>query len=212
MPSRSWASLFILGVLVLGCSDGPTREIEPPDPDPYMKQTSITNCLFNLKLAYNQRNVAKFSNLFDDGYTFVFAPRDLGGEQNIPLSWGKPDEILSATNLLDSLQNVGGFVCESIGLNFISGTPVPNVEFPMWKDVTLSQIQLLVDSRHQTTGVPLLYEVIGDQATLSFNQTDETDPTSGLKIWKIIQWIDKPVNHKTGASSTTWGWIKAIWH
>lgn len=202
-------ALLILGVFLLGCPDD-KKKTEDPEPDPYMKQTSITNCLFNLQFSYTQRNVARFSSLFDDGFIFVFDPLDVGWH-GIPESWGRADEILSATHLLDSLQNADGYVCESIRLSFVAGAVVQNPAFATWKDVTLSQIVLLVDSRNQTTSDPLRYEVLGDQADLSFVQATETDPSSGLKIWKIIQWVDRPVGLKTGTEPTTWGQIKASW-
>jgi hypothetical protein len=208
MRVRFCVALLVLGCLVLGCSDDKT--VVTPEPDPYMKQTSITNCLFNLKLAYNQRNVAKYSNLFDDDYLFVFDPIDVV-THGFPESWGRSDEIISATNLLDSLQNSDGYVCEHISLNFLAGAETPSQADSTWTEVTLSQVVLMADSRHQSNADPLRYEVIGDQAKLSFVQTAETDPSSGLKIWKIIQWIDKPIGAKTAVETTTWGQIKANW-
>jgi hypothetical protein len=209
MRSRLCVALLVLGVLGLGCSDDKKKTVDP-EPDPYMKQTSITNCLFNLKLSYNQRNVAKYSSLFDEGYMFVFDPSDVV-THGIPESWGRPDEIVSATNLFTALPNADGYVCESISLNFLAGAEAPSQADSAWTEVTLSQVTLLVDSRHPSNGDPLRYEVIGDQADIHFIQTAETDPSSGLKIWKIIQWIDKPIGAKTATETTTWGQIKAYW-
>jgi hypothetical protein len=209
MRPRLWASLLVLGVLLLGCSDD-KKKPEDPEPDPYMKQTSITNCLFNLKLAYNQQDMERYRALLHDAYTYVFSPQD-AGHANIPDSWGKADEILSATHLFGGLPNLDGFVCQTVSLNFMAGADVVSAIDPSWRDVRLSQIQLLLDCVHQGTEEPLRYEMLGDQADLSFVQTAEIDPDSGLKLWKIIMWVDRPVNFKTGTKQTTWGKIKASW-
>lgn len=208
MRVRFCVALLVLGGLVLGCSDD-KKKTEDPEPDPFMKQTSIANCLFNLKLAYTQRNVAKFSNLLDEQYMYVFDPRDVG--PRIPESWVRADEIVSATNLLDSLQNADGYICQSISLNFLPGSDVVSEIESSWRKVILTQITLLVDTRHKDNGDPLRYQVIGDQADIHFIQTAETDPSSGLKVWKIVYWVDKPIGAKARTEPTTWGQIKANW-
>jgi hypothetical protein len=209
MRIRFGVLLLAMSLSIVGCSDD-KKKIDDAEPDPYMKQTSIANCLFNLKLSYTQRNVAKYSSLFDEQYTYVFDPRDVG-THGIPETWGRSDELLSATHLLDSLQNSDGYVCEHISLNFIAGADVASEVEPAWRKVTLTQITLLVDCRHQDTGEPLRYEMIGDQADIHFIQTAETDPSSGLRIWKIIYWVDKPIGAKVKTEPTTWGRIKANW-
>lgn len=193
-----------------GCSDDKKKGPDP-EPDPYMKQTSITNCLYNLKLSYNQQNVAKYRSLIDLEYTYIFDPRDVG-MHGIPESWFYVDEVASAAALFDSLPNLDGYVCESISLNFTTGPETESEVDTTWTEVKLTQIQLLVDCRHRVNHDPLEYQVIGDQATLAFHETDETDPASGLKIWKIIYWVDQPTGGlKATTEPTTWGRIKANW-
>ncbi len=34
---------------------------------------------------------------------------------------------------------------------------------------------------------------LGDQADIHFIRTDEIDPASRARIWKIIYWVDKPI-------------------
>lgn len=209
MRPRLCASLFALGGLLLGCSDSVTRTIEPPDPYPYMKQTSITNCLHNLKLSYNERNVERFSDLLYINYTFFFAPQDVGAE--IPELWRRQDEIISATRLFGSQQNVEGYVCDSISVNFVAGVAVPSDVVSSWWVVPLSQVSLFLECRDRTLGTALRYEAVGHQADLTFVQTTETDPVSGLGIWKMIKWVDKPVYTKAGSEPVSWGIIKAMW-
>jgi hypothetical protein len=206
LPAVAIASFALL----IGCSDDSKKE-EDLTPDPYKKQTSIENCLFNLKYAYNEQNTAKFTALLHDQFTFVFDPADVGGELEIPDSWAKADEAVSATNMFGGLANRKGYQCESVSLNFVSGADEQSPYDLTWRKVTLTQIQLLVSTHDHDTGEPLRYEAIGDKAELHFAQTNETDPASGKKIWKIIRWDDKPVMLKAAVEGTTWGRIKALW-
>jgi hypothetical protein len=208
MGTRFTTIVLVSLALLLGCSEDSKKKY--PVADPYKKQTSIANCLYNLKLAYNQRDIEKYKALVHEQYTYVFDPRDVG-HAGIPESWGRADDILSATRLFGGLPNADGYVAQTITLDFEVGLDVQSGIDPHWRDVTLSQVRLLIDCIHQSTEEPLRYEMLGDQADLSFVQTDEIDPDSELRLWKIIYWVDKPVHAKTGTNPATWGRIKAAW-
>lgn len=204
------AAIVASFALLIGCSDD-SKKRENLSPDPYLKQTSIENCLFNLKYAYGERNIEKFTALLGDQFTYVFDPQDVGGELAIPASWVKADEILSATNMFGGMVNRSGYQCDSISLSFRYGSDVASEHDLTWRKVVLSQIDLAVDSRHHESGDPLRYQAIGDRAELHFAETDEVDASSGKKIWKIVQWEDKPVGLMAATENTTWGRIKASW-
>jgi hypothetical protein len=189
--------ILLLPVLLLlaGCPFSPDHSTEPPvkPPSEYKPNTSITNVLFNLQLSYNKRNYTEYVKLLHENFEYVFDPTDVGGELEIPESWGIADEKVSAENLFTNQPNRKGYRCESISLGFQNGADVASQYDETWRKVILSQIQLLVDTRHKDTGEPLRYEALGDKAELHFVLTDELDPDSGSPVWKIIKWEDKPV-------------------
>jgi hypothetical protein len=201
-------TLSLLG----GCSDDSKKVIEDPIPDPYTKPTSVSNVLYNLKLSYNLRDLAKYRECFVDEYVYVFDPVDVGGEHNIPELWGKADEILSAAHLFANQPNVDGYRCDSLSLSFTAGVEQPSSIDGSWRMVTLSQVQLIVYAQQEDNGEPLWYEVNNDRADLHFVRTAEVEPVSGERIWKIVYWVDKHNGAKASIQGATWGQIKAIWH
>jgi|WetSurMetagenome_2_1015567.scaffolds.fasta_scaffold77516_3 hypothetical protein len=188
-------SLVLLPLLLMltGCPFSPDHSTRPPIiPDsPYHARTSISDVLYNLKLSYNEKNIEEYRLLLNDEYTYVFDPKDVG-HNGIPDSWGKADDILSAEHLFSKQPNLDGYKMEAISLNFEEGADVVSTVEPTWRMVTLSQIMLLIDTRN-AAGEALRYEVLGDQADIHFIKTNEIDPKSGLNLWQIIYWVDRPV-------------------
>ncbi len=191
----SLLALPVLLLLMAGCPFSPEKDpkppVDPPDPD-YVANTSITNVLANLKTSYNKQNIEQYKALLHQDYLYIFDPRDVG-THGIPESWIYPDEVASAEHLFRSDPNTDGYKMETISLNYLPGSDVVSQVEPGWRMVTLTQITLLVDTRHKDNGKQLLYQVIGDQADIHFIQTDAIDQASGLRIWKIIYWVDKPI-------------------
>jgi hypothetical protein len=191
------ASLPALPMLLLlaGCPFTPDRK-NKPDPIPpdldYVANTSITNVLANLKTSYNKHNnIEQYKKLLDPSYTYIFDPRDVGGEHNIPESWGYSDDVLSAEHLFGSEPNVDGYRMEDINLTFSYGADVVSTVQSNWRMVTLAQIALYVYTRNNA-GESLIYEALNSKAEIHFIRTDELDPASQARIWKIIYWVDKP--------------------
>jgi hypothetical protein len=208
---RSWPLAITFSVLMLaGCSSDDKKSTEP-EPSNYLPQTSIANVIANLKTSYLEKNYEEYRKLLDPSFEYVFAPQDIGGPNNIPLSWGLADELLATQNMFHLEPNKDGYWAEAITLSYQSGAPVDTDLNPNWKKVVLSEIQLWLDSRNETSDV-LIYMVSGDKAELYFVQTGETDDDSGLPIWKIVRWVDKPMAQSaTATAQTTWGGIKGLW-
>lgn len=194
--NNRWSLLLIPVLLLLnGCpfiTDSGGKKPPPPPPSDYFALTSISNVIANLKKAYPEMNYPEYAKLLHDEFEYVFAPEDVGGQNNIPESWGKADELLSTEHLFSKQENKDHFRADRITLTFVTGPEETTPIDPSWTLVKLTQIQLNVDSTN-SQGEQLIYEVVGDQAYLYFKQTDETDPTSGKKLWKIIRWEDKPI-------------------
>ncbi len=193
--ARRWSILILPAFLLLaGCPFSPEKKdpVDPPPDSEYLALTSISNVISNLKKSYERMNYPEYSKLLADDFEYVFAPEDVGGPNNIPESWGKADELLSAEHMFSSQPNKDGYRADDIKLTFTAGSEETTPLDPTWKLVKLTQIHLMVNTNHPEKG-QLLYEATNDQAWLYFLQTTEVDPTSGKKLWKIVRWEDKPI-------------------
>ncbi len=207
MRSRSLVFVGLLAVAFLGCQ-GKSTEPEIRPPSDYLPRTSIANLISNLKQSYEKLNFEEYALLPADGFEFVFAPEDVGGPNSIPESWGKADELLSASHMFGGQPNRYGYTANDIKVTFTIGPEETTPLDPAWRLVKLTQIHLMVNTAHPEQG-QLLLEVSNDQAFLYFVETPETDPYSGGKIWKIVRWEDKPIGLKSRAvESTSWGAVK----
>ncbi len=191
---RLLVALPLAVVVLTGCPFSPKHnDTKPVEPSNYLPQTTIPNVIANLSRSYTERNYEEYQKLLDSSYEYIFAPQDIGGPNNIPASWGRADELVSADHMFNKASNKDGYWAESISLSFTAGADTATVLNPSWRKVVLKDVTLRVYSRHETTSDPLTYEVLGDQANLYFFLTDETAPGTNLKVWKIVRWEDKPI-------------------
>lgn len=120
-----------LGLLVIGClplfascildaqkdtggSGGDTGEFLPLD--------KRDNVIFNLKLAYNQRNFLEFRKLLDnsqDAYIFFFSPADVAGGIVTNSQWGIGEELEVTERLFDRNPPAGDPRADAINLDLI---------------------------------------------------------------------------------------------
>lgn len=182
-------------VLLAGCPFSPKKDTKPPDDqgNPYLAQTTIPNVLANLIRSYQEKNYEEYRKLLDTAYEYIFAPQDISEPNGIPPSWGLPDELTSANNMFNKVPNKDGYWAEDITLSFTAGPDTQAEINPDWRKVVLSNVNLSITGRNETSADPLIYQVIGDKAELYFVLTNETDSTSGQRIYKIIRWEDKPI-------------------
>jgi hypothetical protein len=185
---RGALALPLMVVLATGCLFNPDKKKDPPDDTPtnYKPLTTISNVIFNLKLAYTQRNYEEYAKLFHPEYIYIFDPRDELGD-----SWPVGDELDSARNMFSGQPNLDGNRVTGIRLTFTENAQDTDPTFPDYPRVILDAVDLQVDTQHKDTGDPTLYMTpSGTQAHLYFIQIDETDPVSGDKLWKIRIWKD----------------------
>ncbi len=213
MRTRVLPFLLLTVMLAGGCASDSKKKEPEPDPSLYLPQTSIANVLANMIRAYHEMNYEEYRKLLDVSFVYVFAPQDIGGPNNIPPSWGLPDDLLSAAHMFGHEVNRDGYVAESIALTF-AASPYDSTDLGLnWRKVVLSNVNLEVLSRHETNGDHLIYQVLGDKADLYLVETAETAPGTSQGIWKIIRWEDKPISYGSAMTqSTTWGLIKAAFH
>lgn len=195
---RSLTGLLLLMPLALvtlaGCPFSPTKGgTKPPPVTQYLPQTTITNVLANLTRSYQEKNYDEYRKLLDAAYEYNFALQDIDPENNIPPSWGLADELVSAENMLGGVPNKDGYRAEEISLSFTAGADTPTEQNPLWRKVILSEVNLRIVGRNETSADPLIYDVRGDKAELYFVQSGETAPGTTQKIWTIVRWDDKPI-------------------
>lgn len=191
-------ALIPVVAIMAGCpfspDDDKKDDNDPIPTDKYLPRTSISNVLQNLKTSYEEKNYLEYIDILAPNFTYEFDPNDVIGEDNIPDSgiWGLDDEKISAERMFSGQENTDGYRAEQITLDFTAGSPIASDINPAWRKVTLTQVNLRLDSVHAEKGT-LTYLVQGDQAILHFVQTDEVDPESQQKLWQIAYWEDKPI-------------------
>jgi hypothetical protein len=213
MRTRMLLGLLFTVILAGGCASDSKKKVPDPDPSLYLPQTSIASVLANMTRAYEEMNYEEYRRLLDLSFVYIFAPQDIGGPNNIPPSWGLPDDLLSAARMFGHEVNRDGYIAESITLAFTASPDDSTDLGPNWRKVVLSNVNLEIRSRHETSGDLLSYQVLGDKADLYFVETAETVPGTSQRIWKIIRWEDKPLQYGSAMTmNTSWGLIKANFH
>lgn len=191
------AGLGVIAALMLaapGCLFSPDPKPPEPQPSQYMPRTTISGVLNNLRVAYENRDIERYKELFDlDDFMFVFDPIDVNDPKNpVPENWGWPEEEASTRNMFED------DLVERIELDFVETAPTNPSEsdrgdrpFPEGtKKVIVTEVNLLVDVRQDPEN--LRYVVDGDNAWFFLVQ-DTTEVQDGLPVWKIFEWRDKTI-------------------
>ena len=199
--SRGWLALLpalFLAVLV-GCSDKDKVTVPEPDPSPYAAPTSPHALLDNLITAMELRDIDAYRALFDETeFTFVFDPRDVTEQPDLPPFWGYATEVLWAGRAFASLDVL------DIRLAYIKGVvadadstdgDVPET----WKKVTITGIELEVEVRNPDDPTDnIIYPVSGDRGLFFFAEIPGV-VIDGQATWKITEWRDIRVGARPDA-------------
>ncbi|MCZ6765810.1 MAG: hypothetical protein O7D32_02645 [bacterium] len=141
MPSRPTLPLFSLIPLLILASCSPVDPDQRPashnaeriaETSPLSTFEDLTDrddVLFNLELAYNERNLNEFYRLLDADFVFHFGTADVS-QGNVPVSeWPRPDEVESAMAIFYKLEVPTG-IRPSTGITEPTGLAV--VEQATW--------------------------------------------------------------------------------
>jgi hypothetical protein len=164
--------------------------------------------LYNLELAYNERDTDEFEKLLDVGFAFVFSRDDYRGGQT-PQHWGDASEIDANRKILDP--NLAGdrrVISVDLSLDPPVGgwTPeAPNLNHPgeTWYVMTVGYDLVT------KTADDWEHRALGEQAQLKIRWVDTTGR------WAIVVWSDDPgggITRSPAGSTveeTSWGIIKA---
>ncbi|MEJ2722967.1 MAG: hypothetical protein P8181_17800, partial [bacterium] len=215
--------IAVLALLVcVSCSDDSDDGVRPK-PSPYKDLTKKEHVLFNLELAYNNRNLAEFEKLVDEDFVFWFSASDII-DGRVSLRWWDADcELLAARHLFDPEYTEPGIDPVSkikLRLTYAEGedewnavAPDDTLLFPgeTWYEKTF-RYDLIV------TSGPIDYTGLAIEASIRVRPVQK----DGKTIWRIVSWRDDRVGAYAGASDagipdgaaveeSTWGKMKALY-
>jgi hypothetical protein len=204
--------MILIPALVLlaaaGCDDDPAQPRRIPTPSPYNDLTEKWHVMSNLERAYDERNVARYAEIFDqDHFVFHFNPGDVGGD--VPEYWGYTEEINSATNMFTGGGGHNDNPILSIDLTLMdiesaTWTDVEDARFPgetLWQATVQYSYYMdtEADIQYITSGAP--------KAQLIVRQVDGK--------WKLVTWYDLEGTYQmqTAAATqeSTWSKVKALY-
>jgi hypothetical protein len=191
-----------------GCD--PHRITPPPVTKEYKDLKEKEDVLWNLELAYNERNGQEFAKLLDDGFEFYVSASDYAAG-GIPPRWGLDDEILANDALFDeNLEGPWRATNIDLALHFDEDEWV---EIPRGGDESWYRIDVEYNITVQTvSGVDFKGNRLKAQLVVRPTEVDGED------IWRIVEWRDigddgaVASSAYTGAvAETSWGRIKAFY-
>ena len=98
-------SILSLGMLAFNSCIFDAEQGTPPDggtPPPAFKSLkNREDVLFNLKLAYNERNINQYNKLLDNNFTFFFSAVDVREGKVRDLSWPRSSELIAVGHMFD---------------------------------------------------------------------------------------------------------------
>ncbi len=163
--------------------------VDPPLPFKPLKERD--DVLFNVRLAYVQRNVDEYNKLLDDNFTFFFSPQDVIDNKVSAAQWGRLSELTSAGHMFDPTFDPAGDT-EPIGSISLS------LDFPPGEDSWNPQIDELVhpgEIWYEKTISYLLVVIAGNTTFTNANPIDASfvirfTEAGGDSIYRLASWKD----------------------
>jgi hypothetical protein len=200
-------------VFVVACSDD--EDVFTPRSDSGFKNlTAKDDVLHNLELAYNLPDIEEFRKLLDDEFIFFFSLLD-AGTGDIPISWEKPDEILTTTNLFNK--------------NLPGPLRVTNIDLRLtcveddWKEIPQGDEDSWYSMEvvyHITVQTVSGIDYKGNNLKAQFIVREAIPEGESKKIWRIIRWRDIgegdayrsfDIPASSAVDAETWGVIKELY-
>jgi hypothetical protein len=174
--------------------------------------------MYNLKTAYEERDLAQYDSLLAPGFVFYLSPDDI----HIAESLGRQVEIESHTNLFDA------DLVEALDVSFEVGTAEADSSRPdplhpgqyLWT-LTLTQTDLYIFGKapmQHPDEPPGAYQV--EDATEQFwlRRNGWQDPDTGERVWTIVEWRELSTPWALGESERmspsvehpSWGQVKFL--
>jgi hypothetical protein len=185
MSARLLAACLVVGLWLSGCSHS-SLPVSPSDD--YVPQTDLTNTLHNLRMAFRDLNADRYGELLDEDFHHFHNRRDYGPD--LPWSddcWGKEEELDLIRCLFGGEPDIHGVIISECRLDFESGVPQQSPVDPGWVQVVLEPVDLTTDTVCEYSGDEWLLKYPLRPWILHLVQTEQRDPHTGERIWKIIR-------------------------
>ncbi len=186
------AGLGLFLVVILGLTGCPfsTDPVETPPPPPKFKpRTSPENLIFNLKMAYQEREVDPYDSLLSSSFKFYLAEED----QHITDFFTRNEEIeihdhMFNADLVTALQ----LTFDMIQTSDVVFDPEKSSDEIDLYTATVTNITLSLTgwTPQQDPGDPIqTYQMVGGASQFWFRQMDWKHE-NGDPIWKIDEWLE----------------------
>ena len=180
------ATVMLLGVLAC---DPENRITEPPPTPVFKPLTTREAVLHNLQTAYNQRNITRFEEILDNGFTFFLSEADVisGG---LPVQWDRSQEVDVTTHLFSRDEDPQGRwpLCTSVQMDvlFENGVQWLDVVPPSAPSETWSTTTVFYDFQIEVKPDTKFIPVPGAKAQFFVrNAGTDTNPK-----WQLVEWRD----------------------
>jgi hypothetical protein len=184
--------------VLLGASCKEATEPEVPD---YYGATPA-ECIYNLELSFNARDISIFEKQLAPDFTFWFSPLDVGHDVNgyiIPSSWGYDHMRRAVWNIIRPYDQEGGYdVAMQLPENDV-GTPPEGATTYTAENIGISLL-VMVDEDNG---------FIANMGTLEF--AFEKANNGSEDYWRITDWRDFTYMKK-GVESADLGMILATFY
>ncbi len=182
-------SIIVVAGLTTSCILDPKEEknVKPPAPVVFKDLLERDDVLFNLGLAYNERDMVEYARLLDDSFVFIFSEADFNSGAVTVEQWEKVAEVESNTKILnpnhaDPVKRVISIdlVLDYVEDNWTEEASPPEFGEESWFGKTVTY-RLVV----KTAG-SWEYRAIDLKArfTIRWAETDNGD------YWRIVRWRD----------------------
>ncbi len=193
-------------------SDSTTPELPPPTFKPLTTRQAV---LFNIQLAYNQRNITQYDKLLDNDFLFYPSSREVNGG-SLPDHWARPEEVLYNSRLFDK-GYTGPNRCKSIDMDLMFERGVQWVEVVPNAYPNETWYMTTVDYNFQIVVNPDI-----DYQPLSNSRAEFTVRNIGTNdapAWRLVEMRDLGAPLPPGANAVsiagvtpaTWGKVKGIY-
>ncbi len=200
---------------IVSCQDDSVTPACDPCPPSYTRPVTGWAVLYNLRLAYNRRDIAEIDAMLDTNFTFYLSSADVGG--GLPDQWGRAEEILYTSRLFDP-NYAGANRCKNLVADFDIDHGV------QWNAIPPDS--LVTETRHHAT-VAYDFQVDVEPDTqfqpAAGSQCDFTVRNIGTDAnpdFRLVEWRDLGAPSPLAASletrptpveSSTWGKVKSLY-
>jgi hypothetical protein len=170
------------------------KEVVDPGPQPDYTADTPEECIYNLELSFNTRDIALYESILSPNFTFYFNPTDVGSDVNgyvIPSSWGYEDDWISTDNMFTEAYEITMELPEGD-----VGDPPADATTYTASNISISLL-VMIDADNG---------YIANKGTCEF--TFEKVRNDDGVYWVIKDWRDFTYAKK-GSESTSLGEIKA---